>query len=222
MLFLKAIYDITDNQNIKNEIQNEFLTINGTKKLKLKLITSDNEVFEKLLNDCEIDKNCLSKIYLNYKCMLEYLKNSSHEILSYYKTFKKLLIVYIELHKEVDNSQLIYESINTPRHTLSQGDLIRNYILMNKNHTEQTYLYNNYWSKIEKHINHNNITLYITDYLTMKEHKITKQDDVYNSFKNYIIKNKIKTEELLSDLLHYSEIYSMISEQFTKYKKLNH
>lgn len=208
MLFLKAIYDLISDLDDKEEILDEYLTIKRKNKLKLKPIKDDNEIFVKLMNNIEIDENCNSKIYQNYKFFRDYLSNTTLEISKYYKTFRRIFIVYIELDRGKDDPQLIFESINSTGLSLSQGDLIRNFILMDKKHEEQSYLFENYWSKIEKNLLSENISTYIRDYLTMKESKIPNQKDVYIAFKNYVKRNQIETEELLADLLYYSEIYS--------------
>jgi uncharacterized protein with ParB-like and HNH nuclease domain len=67
----------------------------------------------------------------------------------------KLYIVYIALDTN-DNAQQIFESINSNGVKLCESDLIRNFILMNKDDALQTKLYTNYWSEIEKNINNDN------------------------------------------------------------------
>lgn len=48
-----------------------------------------------------------------------------------------------------DNPQLIFESLNSTGLALSQSDLIRNYLLMRLPEAQQTYLYEQYWCKLE-------------------------------------------------------------------------
>lgn len=209
MLFLKAIYDLSDDQDDQEEIKEDFLTIKRSNKLKLKPIKDDNEVFTKLLNDQEIG-NMDSRIYINYKYFKDYLSASSLDIGKYFKSIRRLWIVFIELDREKDDPQLIFESINSTGLNLSEADLIRNFILMDKKHAEQNYLFETYWSKIEKLLKNNNISSYIRDYLTMKENSIPKQNEIYVSFKRYLSKINIDTETLLKDLLYYADIYSKL------------
>jgi uncharacterized protein with ParB-like and HNH nuclease domain len=210
MLFLKAIYDLSDDSDDKEEILEEFLKIKRSNKLKLKPIKDDNIIFKKLLNNEEINEIETSKIYLNYKYFIDYFNKSDINVSKYYKTFRRLFIVYIELDRGKDDPQLIFESINSTGLSLSEADLIRNFILMDKKHAEQTFLFEEFWSRIEKNLLSENISSYIRDYLTMKESKIPNQKEVYNSFKQFVIKQKINSEELLQDLLQYSIIYNKL------------
>lgn len=53
MLFLKAIYDMTTNLNLKDKVKNQFLInpyTNNDLKLKLKPIKKDEAIYKKLLN----------------------------------------------------------------------------------------------------------------------------------------------------------------------------
>jgi len=208
MLFLKALYDLSDDEDDKEEIYDDYLTIKRSNKLKLKPIKDDNDVFVKLIKNEDIDENEKSRIYQNYIFFIKYLQNSTISTEKYFKTFRRLWIVYIELDREKDDPQLIFESINSTGLSLSEADLIRNFILMDKDYTEQHYLFDEYWSKIEKLLKSENISLFIRDYLTMKERDIPKQNEVYKSFKKYLLKHKISSEELLKNLLYNAEIYS--------------
>ena len=53
----------------------------------------------------------------------------------------KLVIVDVSLTRDQDNPQLIFESMNSTGRALSQADLIRNFILMGLEPTQQTRLY---------------------------------------------------------------------------------
>jgi len=46
----------------------------------------------------------------------------------------------------------IFESLNSTGLSLTQGDLIRNYLLMNHEYEKQKMLYKNFWLEIEKEI----------------------------------------------------------------------
>ena len=54
------------------------------------------------------------------------------------------------LDRNIDDPQRIFESLNSTGLDLSQGDLIRNYILMKLNSKEQEEIYEKYWEYIEK------------------------------------------------------------------------
>jgi len=210
MLFLKALHDLSEDEDDKEEIYDDYLTIKRSNRLKLKPIKDDNEIFIKLLNNEVIDENESSKIYKNYSFFIKYLQNSSISIEKYFKSLRRLWIVYIELDREKDDPQLIFESINSTGLSLSEADLIRNFILMDKEYKEQNYLFEEYWLKIEKLLGSEKISSFIRDYLTMKENNIPKQNEVYVSFKKYVSKIDTDAENLLKDLLYYATIYSKL------------
>jgi len=205
IIFLKVLFDLLKDEWTKEEIyENYFINkFKSGNRLKLKPIKDDNEIFEKLLDNKIIEGN---KIVDNYLFFKNYLENSNINIEYFYKAFKKMWIVYIELEREKDDPQLIFESINSTGLSLSQADLIRNFILMNKTAEEQNYLFENYWAEIEKTLN-NNISEFIRDYLTMKENSIPNKKNVYEEFKKFYQKNLLDTEELLKELLYFAKIY---------------
>ena len=174
-------------------------------KLKLKQIKSDRESFESLISGKV--ENIDANIIINYYFFIDYIKNSGIDPYLYYKAFRRVWIVYIELDRQTDDSQLIFESINSTGLALSQADLIRNFILMNKNANEQTYLFENYWSKIEDIIKNENISNFIRDYLTMKSSIIPNKKMVYREFKKFYKQLQVSDEEFLKELLYFSKIY---------------
>ena len=62
----------------------------------------------------------------------------------------------VELQLDNENPQIIFESLNSTGLDLTDSDLLRNYLLMSLDYSDQEYLYNNYWRKIEEHLNNNN------------------------------------------------------------------
>lgn len=208
-LFLKALHDVIGDKDLKDEILESFLInkrLDEKNKLKLKPIKKDDEIFKKLLkNDFDtIDKN--SNIYKNYNFFKNKIQNFG-DLKSLYLGFKKLFIVHIALNRRDDNPQLIFESINSTGVSLSQSDLIRNFLLMDKEADEQIELFEKYWFKIEENLTSENISNFIRDYLTVKQNKIPNKDDTYEAFKKFIYSQNMQTEELLGELLEYSKIY---------------
>jgi uncharacterized protein with ParB-like and HNH nuclease domain len=208
-LFLKALHDVIEDEDLKDEILESFLInkrLDEKNKLKLKPIKKDDDAFKKLLknNFDTIDVN--SNIYKNYN----FFKNQMikfGDFKSLYLGFKKLFIVHIALNRRDDNPQLIFESINSTGVSLSQSDLIRNFLLMDKEVDEQIELFENYWFKIEENLTSENISNFIRDYLTVKQNKIPNKDDTYEAFKIFVYSQNIQTKELLSELLEYSKLY---------------
>jgi len=208
-LVLKAFYDVLDDEEMKANIKEKYLInkwLDEQNKIKLKPIKKDDETFIKLFkNDLDtIDRN--SNIYKNYNFFKEQLLNieNKKELL---KGFKKLFIVHIALNRRDDNPQLIFESINSTGVSLSQADLIRNFLLMDKEPNEQARLFENYWFKIEENLYFENISDFIRDYLIIKQNKIPNKAEVYEAFKKFVFEKNFETKELLEELYSYSKIY---------------
>lgn len=212
ILFLKALHNLTKSEQLKEEIKEGFL-INkwqdDTNKLKLKPIKKDEITFEKIVSDNLENINEESKIFKNYSYFLNRINASDLNSEELFQAFKRLWVVLVRLTRGEDDPQLIFESINSTGLSLSEADLIRNFILMDKEPKEQEDIFNNYWSIIEENLKNNNdyISAFFYHYLIMKRGRTIKQSDVYTEFKDYINEMNISTEEILKDILFFSKIY---------------
>ena len=87
----------------------------------------------------------------------------------------KLDIVYVVLTKNQDNPQIIFESMNSTGKGLSQGDLLRNYLLLDLDTEVQKNLYESYWRPIEQDFGQQGYVerfdFFLRDYLIMTEKK---------------------------------------------------
>ena len=124
---------------------------------------------------------------------------------------------------ENEDPQLIFESINATGLDLTEGDKIRNYLLMDLSYDTQESFYNTYWKNIEQLTKRersrkdsqeiDGIGLFIRDFLTARTTKISKIDKTYAEFKTYYQKylqedpKKDDREDLFKILLKYAENY---------------
>lgn len=230
-LLLKSLYDVSDDVNLKNEINSMLFNIdrfNNLKltdqnKIKLKPIKSDNEQFILLMKGEVEAMNKSSNIYSNY----EYLKSlirktvqggevSCEDILS---GLKKLTSAVIILDPKEDNPQGVFESINSTGLELSLADLIRNFVLMTDKDQER--LFEQYWLKIEQNITPKEMPDFITDYLQFScKEKVTTQN-AYAVFKNAFKTRNYTNERMLQELLHYSKYYkAFLFGDYTNYSDI--
>lgn len=205
---------------LPEKILNEYLInkyAQSERKIRLKPIKNDNNAFEKLFSRDDIIKG--SNVTKNYTYFYERIDKQEITCDELFNAIQKLIIVDIELKREEDDPQLIFESLNSTGLNLSQSDLVRNYILMKETPENQNLFYEKYWNKIE--IN----TLYkadnfIRDYLTYKMNSIPNKDNVYLEFKKYVETQKqdsaYDTEEFLTELLKFSKYYKTIIEADTE------
>lgn len=215
-ILLLAIYDLLNSNELtstinKQEIKDEYLVnkySQGEKRIRLKPVKDDNLAFIKLFEGEFIPDSNITK---NYHYFKELIKNMDISVDEFYKAIKKLMVVEIELIRSEDDPQLIFESLNSTGLSLSQSDLVRNYILMRQPSRKQEEFYNQYWYKIERNTKFN-VDNFIRDFLTYKERVIPNKDKVYESFKNYVMNNHPnEIETLLKELVKFSEYYQRIA-----------
>ena len=173
----------------------------------------------------ENDISLTSNVCKNYRLFEKLIQESNYSAEEIYKALGKIELVYIQLEKgkKSENPQMIFESLNSTGLSLTQGDLIRNYLLMNHEYEKQKMLYKNFWLEIEKRITNEKISDFVRDYLTMKNGSISNKDKVYDDFKKYIKQNNENMDEegILEELKTYSEYYSWFLNGNSPNNKIN-
>ena len=127
------------------------------------------------------------------------------DLVSIFQTFQRLEIVSINLIQNQDDPQLIFESLNSTGVDLTDGDLIRNYILMDLEASFQEKLYLDYWLKIENLSG--DIAEFVRNFLMFKLSKNVTQTKraVYNEFKKYAEEIKTKkpsTQSIIGKIIY--------------------
>ncbi|SNV87702.1 DUF262 domain-containing protein [Clostridium cochlearium] len=225
MLLIKALYDSIEEDYIKQDILESFLTNRNAPekyRIKLKSIESDRAAYEQIISGQVTSSD--SNIINNYKLFKKLIEDSEFKPVQIYEALNYIDIVFISLDKgkKSENPQMIFESLNSTGLSLTQADLIRNYLLMNHSYEKQNFLYNEYWLKIENKITNARISDFVRDYLTMKTGRIPVKNNVYNEFKDYLKDNNDVDEEgVLEDLLVYSKYYSWFLLCKSPYASIN-
>jgi len=219
MLLLYAIKHVAkerSNDAVAKAINNNYLEnreIADKYKLRLKPSVSDDDDYKEIAlgND---DLHSTSNVGLNYAFCKEQVGEWIDRGFSYdqiINAIKRLQIISILLKEEDgDNPQQIFESINSTGMELIAADLIRNYILMNKDNDTQEKLYTNYWRKLENLLpNPRDLESFLRLYLANKQMYLTSKKNVYSEFKKYWneqLKN-VDESSLLQDILRFGEHY---------------
>ena len=216
-LLLLAISNIIDKQNKKITYQTE--QINGQKirdtyllpkqdqeddRVKLRPVKSDREAYTKLFGD-EKDYDISSNLTINYNEFCKMIAQNEVSIDDLYDAVHKLEIISITLGR-TDNAQLIFESLNSTGLALSEGDKIRNYVLMGLKPSKQSQYYEKYWEKIEK-FTANDVSNFTRDYLSIKRLKTPSMNAIYPAFKQYAEDGNLPVETLLDDMLRYARYF---------------
>lgn len=211
----KLAKDLEDNR-LRDRIYEHYL-INKyanteEEKIKLKPTENNNKALKSILLGGNFKEK--SNIIDNYNFFEKEINSYNYE--SILDGLEKLIFVDMSLDRKEDDPQRIFESLNSTGLALSQGDLIRNYILMKLNSKEQKYIYENYWEFIEKNardesLNKDMVSDFIRDFMTAEYNKIPNKNRIYEEFKEkYSITNLKEIQNYLNSLKEYSNYYNKL------------
>ena len=231
-ILLCAIKDYVQKFNLETKlinlakIKNQFLYNSDEideDRYKLLLNVQDKETYIKLIDNTifTVNKpatNIIKCYEFFYERIEDFIKQHG-QIDEIYAGIFKLSLVSISLDKDIDNPQMIFESMNSTGKDLSQTDLLRNYLLMDLTPEKQTRLYKTYWKPMEELFGEdiykndvNKFDYFIRDFLTLKSDTgyICKINNVYENFKRYYLDNNCEKFAVLKDLFTYAKYYACI------------
>lgn len=231
-ILLCAIKDYVQKFNLETKlinlakIKNQFLYNSDEideDRYKLLLNVQDKETYIKLIDNTifTVNKpatNIIKCYEFFYERIEDFIKQHG-QIDEIYAGIFKLSLVSISLDKDIDNLQMIFESMNSTGKDLSQTDLLRNYLLMDLTPEKQTRLYKTYWKPMEELFGEdiykndvNKFDYFIRDFLTLKSDTgyICKINNVYENFKRYYLDNNCEKFAVLKDLFTYAKYYACI------------
>lgn len=202
-------YRRIDNMLLKNEYEV------GGERYKLLLTETDRDILIRLVESKPIPDGTKLRLIDNYKFFSGKIADRDLQPAEIYESIGKLQIVNITLDRTMDDAQAIFESLNSTGKELSESDLIRNYVLMGLEPSEQTYVYEHLWRPMEQLFVYETqdsvMDSFFRHYLTMKLTRIPKQGRVYEEFKLYHLNCEFGTiRELCQDLLNYAKFYTDI------------
>lgn len=212
----------SEKPNLCEKIENTYLLDPyqpEEKKVKLKPIKDDQDAFLKLF-DTDEEYNHASNVTQNYLYFYNRILDGELTADELFTAVCSLVIIDISLDPQKDDAQLIFESLNSTGLDLSEGDKIRNFVLMGKEPDKQEQFYNKYWNKIEKDTGYE-VSDFVRYYLTVVLSKTPTIKEIYSVFKEYVEKNKIETEVLLQDMLKYARYYKQIRNAVTGNAKVD-
>lgn len=200
----------TPNGKLDEQISQRFLVspwASEDDRIKLRPVKSDRDALAKLFGD-EEDYDRSSNLTINYQYFYEMVAKEEIPVADLYSSIGKLEIISITLDQG-DKAQLIFESLNSTGLALTEGDKIRNYVLMGLPAQNQTKYYDTYWAKIEK-CTANNVSGFVRDYLSIMQQVTPTVSNVYQSFKNYSETATLPVDVLLTDLLRYARFFEKL------------
>lgn len=171
-----------------------------------------------------------------YDELLKYFESNIHK-LEQPKLIKTILLSltndfqFVEIGLSPnDDPQMIFETLNGRGASLTETDLIRNYIFMraDANGEDLNNIYDKYWDEYDdpesKYKWHDKMTrgrfsesrlqFFLIDYLTVRLKEEIRYDQIFYRYKSFIVNvAPFQTaEEELRDLFNYSKIFKKITE----------
>lgn len=206
------------------DMTNKFLRAkyrSGDRKIKLRPIDRDLKAYDALFSgdESEFVPAEESGITRNYNLFYQLIGLSHLTFEDLIDAIDRLIVIDIRLDSS-DNPQLIFESLNSCGKDLEEADKVRNYLLMSLTNEEQEEYYRKYWSKIEVYTD-NEPTMFIRDYLTVKQKTISNITELYFDFKSYDEKSGKSRCELLEDMLRFATFYMQAYKGKTSSERLN-
>lgn len=210
---------VAEDPKLIDKVYNKYLVDEydtSERRIKLKAVNKDHEAFEKLFEGDPDEFVPNSDITINYNYFYDRILKEEISIDDLFEAIKALMIINITVDED-DDPQLIFESLNSTGVDLTEGDKIRNYVLMGQSPENQESFYKKYWSKIEictgnDNNNNNGVSLFVRDYLSIMRQSTPSMDKIYPVFKAYVVEKKISIEDLLVELLDYARLYEKLTK----------
>ena len=189
----------------------------GARRYKLVIRRTDNEALRSVVDGDPSDNENgtqMSLIDEAYQHFRDLFREGEADPGRVYRGIMGLRLVEMTLDRNIDNPQSIFESMNSTGVDLSQGDLVRNYLLMGLEEPEQTRLYEQYWQKIESLFRTHDSALdsFIRDYIALKrgDTEQARTDQIYYEFKRFRSSEFSPTEleDQLREMLQFAGYYA--------------
>ena len=187
---------------------------NGGLYPKIRHVDRDKEAYTAVLRGDSDGYDRKHNATRNYNNFVAWVRECQYGIGEIFDAVERLQIVDVELGQN-DNPQLIFESLNSTGLALTDGDKIRNFILMNLADGDQGEYYRKYWKDIERNSNYTcsekdgrtAVTRFVRDFLTVRTADVPRMEDVYPKFKDYYRKRAVEgktAEDLLAEMKAFS------------------
>jgi len=120
-----------------------------------------------------------------------------------------LVVVSIHL-SDADDPYLIFESLNAKGASLTQADLIRNYVLFKIPQDEQEQVYSELWLPMQQKLDTPELTEFMRQYLMQDGEEVSKSS-IYGTLKKKLIDAKgVSVKERMRDLAASADRYAWI------------
>lgn len=224
LIFLIALRDLETDEKYKELINQNYL-INPTStfqdKIKLKQVTKDWESYRALVTGDQPNTGIILNAYKHFTKLINDTKQSNPEIhLEHYITAIQRInvaVIFLDERKfKGEDPQIIFETLNSLGKPLTLSDLIRNFVLLNMDSSNQSEIYEQTWHpKIELILN-DNTSKFFRDYLQYKTNSSIKvvsdnnTKEIYQIFKEFVEEHFNNHNEFIKDIVRYVSWYKWI------------
>ena len=178
----------SDNPQLAQIIREDYL-INKRRpketRIKLRPVKNDQEALERLFEHPSEYKE-ESNLTINYRYFCRWLQDMDISVDELFDALERLEIIQIRLKTPDDDPQLIFESLNSTGLALSEGDKIRNFILMGQDPAAQESFHEQYWSRIEQDTGYQ-VSAFVRDFLSIRQQITPALSKTYFAFKEYVL-----------------------------------
>lgn len=188
----------------------------GLKRYKLLLNDTDKSTLLAFMDQKPPPTPASARIQENFKFFTSQIEGLRDTLTSLCEGLAKLMLVDISLDRQKDNPQLIFESMNSTGLDLSQADLIRNFVLMDLEPSQQQELYTEHWRPMEQAFGQSayekRFDSFMRHYLTLKTRRIPKVNQVYEEFKSFAqLHGPTSIQTLVADIRKFAGYYCSIA-----------
>lgn len=184
-------------------------------------------------NEAKRRSRMLTAYLFFYDKMLDFLTNAEGELEEVITRFLLVLkrdFQFVEIGLTPhDDPQMIFETMNGRGASLTETDLIRNYIFMRANSNQENLdeIYEEYWDEFDDpradfkwhdktsrgRYYQSYLQFFMIDYLTLKLQTEIRYDQVFYNYKYFIINHATfeKVEAELQELNRYSKVYKKLA-----------
>jgi len=225
LLFLIALRDLEEDIEKKDYITNTYLldpSSNFEDRIKLKQVTKDWEAYKALVNGHTPIPGVITSAYMLLKNLIQEQKQLNPNITfdHYIIAIQRMNVAVIFLDERPfkgEDPQIIFETLNSLGKPLTLSDLVRNFVLLKLNTSQQTEIYEETWyPKIENILNENT-SKFLRDYLQYKTSRPLKvvsdnnTKELYQQFKEFVeTKFDNDSNEFIDDIVKYVKLYKWI------------
>ncbi len=224
LIFLIALRDSEEDDNIKKFITQNYLTNNASSfqdKIKLKQVTKDWDSYRALVMGDSPKLGVIKNAYEQFRRLINEKKrlNSAVTFKHYLLAIQRVNVAVIFLDERPfkgEDPQIIFETLNSLGKPLTLSDLVRNFVLLNMESEKQSEIYENIWHpKIEKVLN-DNTSKFFRDYLQYKMSTSLKvvsdnnTKELYRQFKEFVETQFESHNDFINDITRFVNLYKWI------------